>query len=48
MDLTYIESKKLLLSNDVSAIFTFNDLMACGVYQSASELGMKIPDDLSI
>jgi DNA-binding LacI/PurR family transcriptional regulator len=31
-----------------TAIFTGNDLQALGVYQAARELGLRIPDDLSV
>ncbi|MBS4206695.1 LacI family DNA-binding transcriptional regulator [Bacillus sp. FJAT-50079] len=44
----YVAAKQLLQKEKVSAIFAFNDLMAFGVYQAAGELGMRIPDDLSV
>jgi LacI family transcriptional regulator len=31
-----------------TAIFCFNDRMAMGVYQAAAELGLRIPQDLSV
>jgi len=31
-----------------TAIFCFNDEMAMGVYQAANDLGLSIPDDLSV
>jgi len=31
-----------------TALFCFNDRMAMGVYQAASELGLRIPGDLSV
>ncbi|HOZ59333.1 MAG TPA: LacI family DNA-binding transcriptional regulator [Nakamurella multipartita] len=31
-----------------TAIFCFNDRMAMGTYQAAAELGLRIPDDLSV
>ena len=48
IELAYQQSKAFLAQSDISAIFACNDLMACGVYQAASELGLKIPEDLSI
>lgn len=40
---------KLLDSPDSpTAIFAFNDAMAIGVYQAAKELGLMIPEDLSV
>ncbi|WP_040978460.1 LacI family DNA-binding transcriptional regulator [Oceanobacillus jeddahense] len=42
------KAAKGLIKKEVTAIFTFNDLMAFGVYQAAAELGRKIPDDLSV
>lgn len=44
----YTAAKKLLSSSEVTAIFASNDLMACGIYQAAYELGMNIPNDLSV
>lgn len=44
----YIATKKLLPSEEITAIFASNDLMACGIYQAAYELGIKIPEDLSV
>ena len=35
-------------SEPPTAIFTCNDLQALGVYQAARELGLRIPDDLSV
>jgi len=36
------------LVNPPSAIFASNDQMAMGVYQVADEMGLRIPDDLSV
>jgi len=36
------------VSCDVSAIFSFNDLMAFGLYQEIRKMGLSIPEDLSI
>ncbi|WP_028778028.1 LacI family DNA-binding transcriptional regulator [Shimazuella kribbensis] len=44
----YQAAKELLEQTDVTALFAFNDLMAFGVYQAAEELGLKIPDDISV
>jgi LacI family transcriptional regulator len=38
----------LSLDNPPTAIFAANDQSAIGVYQAAEELGLKIPDDLSV
>jgi LacI family transcriptional regulator len=38
----------LALSDPPTAIFATNDQTALGVYQAAEELGMLIPDDLSV
>lgn len=37
-----------LLEKEVTAIFCMNDLMAGGVYDRADELGLDIPEDISI
>lgn len=44
----YQAAKTLLAGKQVTAIFAFNDLMAFGVYQAAAEMGIKIPDELSV
>jgi LacI family transcriptional regulator len=38
----------LALENPPTAIFASNDQMAMGVFQVAEELGIQIPDDLSV
>jgi LacI family transcriptional regulator len=38
----------LALENPPTAIFSSNDQMAMGVYQVAQELGVRIPEDLSV
>jgi LacI family transcriptional regulator len=38
----------LLLENPPTAIFASNDQMAMGVFQVAQEVGLRIPDDLSV
>jgi DNA-binding LacI/PurR family transcriptional regulator len=38
----------LRLNDPPTAIFACNDLQAVGVYQAAHELGLRIPDDLSV
>ncbi|MEC1178858.1 LacI family DNA-binding transcriptional regulator [Metasolibacillus meyeri] len=48
MDTAYQLAKEFLKNNRVTAIFACNDLMACGVYQAAHELGIRIPEQLSI
>jgi len=37
-----------LLDKKVSAIFSFNDMMACGVYEQAAERGLRIGKDISL
>lgn len=41
-------SKLLTLPKPPTAIFAANDQSAIGVFQAASEMGMKIPDDISL
>jgi len=48
MESAYQLTKKFLMENNVTAIFACNDVMACGVYQAAHELGIQIPEQLSI
>jgi LacI family transcriptional regulator len=36
------------MENPPTAIFAANDQSAFGVYQAAEELGMRIPEDLSV
>jgi len=38
----------LSLGNPPTAIFAANDQSAIGVYQAADELGLRVPDDLSV
>ncbi len=38
----------LALDDPPTAIFASNDMSAMGVYQAAEELGVRIPDDLSV
>jgi len=38
----------LLLDRKVSAIFSFNDMMACGVYEQAAERNLRIGKDISL
>ncbi len=45
----YLSALELLKApSRPSAIFCYNDEMAWGVYQAASELGIAVPDDLSV
>ncbi|MFC4302566.1 LacI family DNA-binding transcriptional regulator [Cohnella boryungensis] len=43
-----IEALPHLLGQGVTALFTFNDMMALGVYKAARQYKLKIPTDLSI
>ncbi|EWM19351.1 LacI family DNA-binding transcriptional regulator [Kutzneria sp. 744] len=38
----------LSLTQPPSAVFAGNDLQALGLYEAARELGLRIPDDLSV
>ncbi len=45
----YNLARKLLYQPDrVSAVFAFNDMVAAAVYKAASDMGMYIPEDLSV
>ncbi|ADQ05472.1 transcriptional regulator, LacI family [Caldicellulosiruptor owensensis OL] len=45
----YENTMSILKENrEVTAIFAMNDLMACGVMDAAKELGIKVPDQLSV
>ncbi|WP_053074961.1 LacI family DNA-binding transcriptional regulator [Ornithinibacillus californiensis] len=44
----YVQAKEFFQKNKATAIFAANDLMACGIYQAIFELGMSIPNDLSV
>lgn len=44
----FATAKRLLEEQRVSAIFACNDLMACGVYEAAQLLDLRIPVDLSV
>ncbi len=48
MEDAYDLAKRFLAEHEVTAIFTGNDLMACGVYRAAFELNISIPNDLSV
>lgn len=39
---------ELMKNKDITAIFACNDLMACGVYEAAYDMGLRIPDDISV
>lgn len=45
----YLEAKKLLsLPKPPTAIFAGNDIIAYGVYKAVKDLGLKIPDNVSV
>lgn len=43
-----IRGAEKLLKTDVTAIFAFSDVQACGVYKRLFEAGKRIPDDISV
>lgn len=49
LDGGYRAARELLsICPEISALFTYNDLMALGAVRAARELGRKIPEDLAI
>jgi len=44
----YIAAKKLLAKTQPSAIFVSNDNMAIGALKAIDEIGLKVPEDISI
>jgi LacI family xylobiose transport system transcriptional regulator len=45
----YVAGRELLsLPNRPTAVFAGNDLQALGIYEAARELGLRIPDELSV
>jgi len=48
-DRAYNLAKKLLYETDrVTAVLAFNDSVAVAIYRAAGEMGLSIPDDLSV
>lgn len=48
-ELGYLSAKSLLASrSSVSAVFAGNDQTAAGVYRAFQELGVRVPDDISV
>lgn len=47
-DIAYKETKAFLKAHQPTAIFASNDIMALGAIRAAEELGINIPQDLSI
>lgn len=45
---TGLRGGEFLISKGVTAIFTFSDMQAYGVYESAKRAGLHIPEDLSV
>ena len=45
---TYQIAKQILCTERVDAIITINDIMAIGVVKAAKELGIQVPQELSI
>jgi LacI family transcriptional regulator, galactose operon repressor len=49
VDAGYQAARQLLTADQrPTALFCFNDRMAAGAYRAAAELGLSIPDDLSV
>jgi DNA-binding LacI/PurR family transcriptional regulator len=48
VDLGYELGLKLLHHREFTAVFASNDQMALGIMHSATELGLSVPDDLSV
>ena len=44
----YRIAKKILHNREITAIFVANDSMTLGVYKAANELGIRIPEDVSV
>lgn len=44
----YEAAKKVLVNDEITAIFCGNDEMAIGCYQAIHEAGKKVPDDISV
>jgi LacI family transcriptional regulator len=44
----YELAKEILARSEPTAVFCYNDRMAMGAYRAARELGLKIPEDLSV
>lgn len=42
------QAAKRLLEQDLTAILSFNDEMAFGAREAIVEMGMKVPDDISL
>lgn len=42
------EGAEALFMTDVTAIFAFSDMQACGVYEAAKRAGKRIPEDISV
>lgn len=44
----YEAARELLTTQRPTAVFCFNDRMAMGAYRAANELGLSVPEDLSV
>lgn len=48
-DIAYEETKKLLSQyKEITALFCASDMMALGAIRAISEMGMKVPEDISV